>query len=309
MKVEKIIHYLLIGSLTSRKIIYEMTNTTDAKAIYDINQIFNSYSKLHNHRPENTKVESYYMTITPGRIIMIIQTDESFPFKQNFELFKKIKNDVQELSEMNLNNNLAHHKMNLGPKITQSIYDFFNELNSEQILNVGSFRRNDTRLSKIMTNNYYNEEQMNMRIRNSLIKNNISFDADKFSLTQMIPDRTKGSNRSNNSINEKMSLYEQNNYKKSKKINVKIIDDNNEPDKSNISKSVNKYLIQSNLIAKNFNKNSTQSPRVPYALLRELQNIIWNITCCKKVIFFFLIFIIICQIIIIPIIIHYSYSY
>ena len=309
MKVEKIIHYLLIGNLTSKKIIYEMTNTTDPKTIYDINQIFYSYSKQHYHRPENSKVESYYMTITPSRIIMLIQTDDSFPFKQNFELFKKIQDDVQELSENNLNYKLAHHKLNLGPKINQAIYDFFNEINTEQFLNTKSVWRNQMRFSNIMTNNYYNEEQMNMRIRNSLINNSQGFEVDKFSFTQMNQDKTNRSNRSNNS-NEKMILNEPFKFNKNKKINVQIIEDNKENEKSNITKSINKSLIQSSFIANNnFNKNGTQSRQIPYALLRELENIIWNITCCKKLIFSILIIIIICQIFVIPIIIHYSYSY
>ena len=49
--------------------------------------------------------------------------------------------------------------------------------------------------------------------------------------------------------------------------------------------------------------------QLPYGLLRELQNIIWNISCCKKIIFVILIIIIIAQIIAIPIIITKSYSY
>ena len=155
--------------------------------------------------------------------------------------------------------------------------------------------------NKIYTNNYYNEEQMNMRIRNSLISNlnNISFDADKYSFTQMIQDK---SNRSINSNLDKSNKIMNN------KISVRIFDDKTEQDKTNINKS----LIQSSIIINNnVNKMRTQQDlnQLPYGLLRELQNIIWNISCCKKLIIVVLIIIIISQIIIIPVAIYSSYSY
>ena len=133
-----------------------------------------------------------------------------------------------------------------------------------------------------------------MKIRNSLISNNRSFDADKFSYTQMIPEK------GNNSINDN-----QNKVRKSKKVTIKIIDENNEQDKTNASKS----LVQSSLLVKNKNKNPLQSSQMSYGLAREMQNIIWHISCCKKIIMFFLIIIIIAQIVAIPIIIYNSYSY
>lgn len=303
MKVEKIIHYLLIGNLNSGRIIYEMPNKTDPKTIYDINQIFNSYHKQHHHKPENSKIDNYYMMITIERIIMISKTDPNLPFRQNFELFKKINEGIPELAEMSLNWNLPLHKKSLNLKISEKISEFFAELNSNKIMNTVSFKRNrSAMINKIYTNNYYNEEQMNMRIRNSLISNlnnNISFDADKYSFTQMIQDK---SNRSINSNLDKSNKIMNN------KISVRIFDDNKEQDKTNINKS----LIQSNItINNNINKMRTQQElnQLPYGLLRELQNIIWNISCCKKIIIVVLIIIIITQIIIIPVVIHSSYSY
>ena len=295
MEEEKIIQYLLIGNLTSGKVIYEMSNTTDAKTIYDINQIFNTYSKKRHHRPENTKVESYCIMITVERIIMISKVHSNFPYAQNFELFKKIKNSVPELSELSLNWSLVLHKQDLNVKISNAIHEFFTNLNNEQkMMNTISFKRNNSKISSKYTYNNYNDEELNMKIRNSLISNNRSFDADKFSYTQMIPEK------GNNSINDN-----QNKVRKSKKVTIKIIDENNEQDKTNASKS----LVQSSLLVKNKNKNPLQSSQMSYGLAREMQNIIWHISCCKKIIMFFLIIIIIAQIVAIPIIIYNSYSY
>ena len=303
MEIDNILHYLLIGDLTSGKIIYEMSNTTDAKTIYDINQIFNTYYKQHQHRPENTKVDSYYITITVERKIMISKTDENFPFKQNFELFKKIIDSVPELSQLSLNHNLALNKNNIKSKISDAIYGFFNDINynNQQIVNTISFNRYKNKINKNYTNNYYNEDE---KIKNSLISNNRSFDADKYSFTQMIQDKP------NNSIKERNDLRgsnQLNKFNKNKRISVKIIDENNE-EKTNISKS----LIRSSLIINNshsLNKSGIQPAEMSYSLLRELQNLIWQITCCKKIIILFLIIIIIAQIIIIPIIINKCYSY
>ena len=295
MELEKIIQYLLIGNLTSGKVIYEMSNTTDAKTIYDINQIFNTYSKKRHHRPENIKVESYCIMITVERIIMISKEDTNFSYDQNFELFKKIKNSVPELSELSLNWSLVLHKQDLNVKISNAIHEFFTNLNNEQkMMNTISFKRNNSKISSKYTYNNYNDEELNMKIRNSLISNNRSFDADKFSYTQMIPEK------GNNSINDN-----QNKVRKSKKVTIKIIDENNEQDKTNASKS----LVQSSLLVKNNNKNILQSSQMSHGLVREIQNIIWHISCCKKIIMFFLVIIIIAQIVSIPIIIYNSYSY
>ena len=303
MEFENIIHYLLIGDLTSGKIIYEMSNTTDAKTIYDINQLFNTFYKQHQHKPENTKVDSYYITITIERIIMISKTDENFPFRQNFELFKKIRESVPELSQMSLNWNLALNKNNIKSKISDAITDFFNDQNNnnQQIVNTISYNKIKSKINKNYSNNYYNEEE---KIKNSLISNNNrSFDADRFSFTQMIQDK--------NSTNERHNLRGGNHldkFNKNKRISVKIIDENN-GEKTNISKS----LIRSSLIVNNKNSlnknNSLQPAEMSNSLLRELQDLIWQITCCKKIIIFFLIFIIIAQIVIIPIIINNCYSY
>lgn len=289
MEVEKIIQYLLIGHLPSGKIIYEMSNTSDPKTIFDINQIFNTFHKRRHHRPENIKVEEYYITISVERIIMISKTDDIFPLEQNFELFQKIKSDVPVLSQMSINWNLYIHndKQILNSKIKNSIYEFFNETNNnQQIMNTVSFKKNKNKINKMFTNNYYNEEEMNMRIRNSIINNYYNFNA---TFKQMI---------------HKPELIEEKNTKKNKKISVMMIDDINKSNKSNNSKS----LIQSSVIINN-DRNNIQPSKISYHILRELKDIVWQITCCKKIIFIILIIIIIAQIIAIPLIIHNSYSY
>ena len=301
MQAEQIIQYLLIGNLNSGKVIYEMSNTTDPKTIFDINQIFSTYFRQKQHRIENTRIESYYLTITIERNIMISKTSDSFPFEQNFELFKKIKEGVPELSKISLNWNLYIHKKKLNKKITYIIHEYFKSLNNNQlIMNTISFKKNNSKINRKFTNNYYNEEEMNMRFKNNLINNSKSFDADKNSLNQLIEDKPIN-NFDKNEIPNK---------NKTKKISINIIDDNNEQDKTNISKS----LIQSSLLIKNGinirnSLNSLQTSQISKGLLRDLQNLIWNISCCKKVIMVFLVLIIIAQIIAIPLIINYSYSY
>jgi hypothetical protein len=164
MEVKKIIKYLLIGNLSSGKVIYEMSNTTTPKTIYDINQIFNNYYKEQYFRQENMKIEGYYMTITFERIFMIAKTDESFPFEKNFEVFKKIKERVPELS------NIYQSKDNLSSKIKNSIYEYFNTLNKDkQFVNSISTKRNKSKFFRMKTNRYYNDEEMNMRMKSSLI--------------------------------------------------------------------------------------------------------------------------------------------
>lgn len=300
MLAEKIIHYLLIGNLTSGKIIYEKSNKSDPKAIYDINQIFNTYHKQQHHKPENIKIDDYYVMITLQRIIMISKTDEYFPFKQNFELFKKINDGIPELSEMSHNWNLSLHKKTLNTKISEKISEFFKELNSNQkIMNTISFKKNKNTINKIYTNNYYNEEQMNMRIRKSLISglNNNIIDGDKYSYKKAIQDKSNRSISSNNDRSNKIL---------NNKISSRMIDDTNDQEKININRS----LIQSNIIINN-NKieELKQINQIPFGILREIQDIIWHISCCKKIIIFVLVLIIIAQIIIIPVIIYNSYSY
>ena len=295
MNVEEEIQYLLIGNLNSKRIIYEMVNTNDGKIIYDINQIFLSYSKKWHIRPENSKVESYYVFISIERIIMISKTKESFSVNQIFELFKKIMNDIPELSKISRWNYL-HEKENLKTQITNVIQEYFNNINSNhKILNTVSFNKSND-ISHKKSKKYYDEQAYLKHIRNSLISNNL--DLDKFSFNQLIQDNNSTYDNANETLKVK-------NQRRKKKI-VKIIEEN-EQDKSNLSKS----LVRASLIVnmKNNNTDNAPNPKLVISLLKELDSLIRNISYCKKSIIFIFIIIIIIEIIVIPLIIIFSYSY
>ena len=293
MNEEEIIQYLLIGNLHSKKIIYEMSNTKDGKIIYDINQIFLLYSKKWHIKPGNSKVDSYCVFISVERIIMISKTKESFSVNQIFELFNKI-NGIPELSKTS-KWNYIHEKESLKTKITNAIHEFFNNMNSShRILNTVSFKSKEITHKK--NRKYYDEQPYLKQIRNSLISNNL--DLDKFSFNQLIQD----DNSSNGNANETLKVNQQ---KRRKRI-VKIIDEN-EQDKSNLSKS----LVRASLIVNNMNSNTNNEPnsKLAISLLKELDSMIKNISYCKKIIIVILILIIIIEIIVIPLIIKVSYSY
>ena len=295
MNVEQIIQYLLIGNLYSKKIIYEMSNTKDGKIIYDINQIFLLYSKKWHIKPGNSKVDSYYVFISVERIIMISKSKESFSVNQNFELFNKLINDIPELSKMS-RWNYVHEKENLKAKITNVIHEYFNNMiTSRKILNTVSFNKTQDITHKKNTK-YYDEQTYLKQIRNSLISNNL--DLDKFSFNQLIPD----DDSSNGNANETLKV----NQKKRKKKIIKIIDEN-EHEKSNMSKS----LVRASLIVNNMNRdtNKAPNPKLAINLLKELDSMIKNISYCKKIIIVILVIIIIIEIIVIPLIIKFSYSY
>ena len=128
MEIQKIIQYLLIGNLQSRKVIYEMKNTNDSDIINKIKNIFSTYSMKHYIKEENTKIESYYVNISKEKIIMISKMDVNFSIEQNLELFEKLKNNVPEVFGYPPKRNKRRVKQSLTTKITNVIYDFFNIL-------------------------------------------------------------------------------------------------------------------------------------------------------------------------------------
>ena len=295
MNVEEIIQYLLIGNLYSNKIIYEMSNTKDGKIIYDINQIFLLYSRKWHIKPGNSKVDDYNVFISVERIIMISKSKESFSVNQNFELFNKLINDIPELSKMS-RWNYVHEKESLKAKITNVIHEYFNNMNARhKILNTVSFNKTQD-ISHKKNKKYYDQQDYLKQIRNSLISNNL--DLDKFSFNQLIPDDSS----SNGNANETLKVSQ----KKRKKKIIKIIDEN-EHEKSNMSKS----LVRASLIVNNMNRDSNKAPNPKLAinLIQELDSMIRNISYCKKIIIVILIIIIIIEIIVIPLIIKFSYSY
>lgn len=124
----------------------------------------------------------------------------------------------------------------------------------------------------------------------------ISLNSIKLDKTILVKDKTK----------VQSSIKKNDN--KSKKISVKMIDEME--DKTNMYKS----LIQSSSLVKinnginNLNKSMKDS-RMAEKYANDLKKIVTKITCCKKVIFFFIILIIIIQVIAIPLIIKFCYSF
>ena len=97
---------------------------------------------------------------------------------------------------------------------------------------------------------------------------------------------------------------------KSKRISVKMIDDN-ENNKTNMYKS----LIQSSSLVRINNnendkmRNTMRESHMTNKYVSDLKNIVTNISCCKRFIIFFIVLVIIIQVVAIPLIILYSYSY
>ena len=330
MEVEKIIKYFLIGNLSSGKVIYEMSNVSKPKTIYEANQIFTLYQKTRKHA-HSTKVNTFTVSIFLDNIIMIIKTDELFPIERNFEIFKKIKNSIPNLSELSIDWNLNLYKQGLNEKITKIIYDYFKDLNisRKKVLNTISFKKNEINdiideesaeykkekesiESKENKESEYDDKKSSKK-NNSLISNSI--DVDKFSFNSIKLDKTvivKDRDKNKTNFKSQYSIKKVDNNK-SKKITVKMIDEAN--DKTNMYKS----LIQSSSLVKiNNNQNNSLSKsrnnliresRMTEKYVNDLKNIVSKITCCKRFIFFCIILIIIAQAIAIPLIIKFSYSF
>lgn len=311
MEVEKIIHYLLIGNLISGKVIYEMSNTIEPKILYEASLIFSNYQKKKNHS-QNTKINSFIVSIFIDNIIMIMKTDDLYPMERIFDLFKKIRINVPNLYEISLDWNLNLYKQSINEKITKIIYEYFSDLNSSRkILNTVSYNKNDIdniieeesdenkKDSSISSKSSQNKNKR----RNSLISSN---DGDKISLSNIKLDKTVYVKERKSKIFNKT-----NENTKSKRISIKMIDDN-EDNKTNMYRS----LIQSSSLVKinnnndvNKTGNSIKDSNLTNKYANDLKNIVSNISCCKRVIIFFIILIIIIQVVAIPLIILYSYSY
>ena len=312
MEVEKIIHYLLIGNLVSGKIIYEMTNIIGPKVLYEANLIFSSFQKK-KHHSQNTKINSFTVSIFIDNIIMIMKTDELYPIERNFDLFKKIKKSVPNLYELSLDWNLNLYKQSISEKITKIIYDYFSDLNSSRkILNTVSYIKNDindiieeesdeNKIESSVSSKNSNNKNKNKK-RNSLISSN---DGDKISLSNIKLDKTVFVKERKSKIFDKSV-----DNNKSKRISVKMIDDN-ENNKTNMYRT----LIQSSSLVR-INNNENDKMRnimresyMTNKYVSDLKNIVSNISCCKRFIIFFIVLVIIIQVVAIPLIILYSYSY
>jgi len=311
MEVEKIIHYLLIGNLVSGRIIYEMSNIIGPKVLYEANLIFSNFQKK-KHHSHNTKINSFTVSIFIDNIIMIMKTDDLYPIERNFDLFKKIKREIPNLYELSLDWNLNLYKQSINEKITKTIHDYFSDLNSSRkILNTVSYIKNDindiieeeSAENKIESSVSSKNSNNKNKKRNSLISSN---DGDKISLSNIKLDKTVFVNERKSKIFNKSI-----DNNKSKRISVKMIDDN-ENNKTNMYKS----LIQSSSLVRINNNNENDKMRntmresqLTNKYVKDLKNIVSNISCCKRCIIFFIILIIIIQVVVIPLIILYSYSY
>ena len=304
MEVEKIIHYMLIGNVISGKVIYEMSNTIEPKTLYEANLIFSNFQKK-KHHSQNTKINSFTVSIFIDNIIMIMKSDDVYPIERNFELFKIIRNTVPNLYDLSLDFNLNLYKQSLSEKITKIINDYFSDLNnSRKALNTVSYIKND--INDII------EEESDENKKDSSISSNYSKNNknDKqYRRNSLISSNTDGDNMK--IIKKKSKIFKNNENNKSVKISVKMIDDN-EDNKTNMYKS----LIQPSSLAKINNNNdiyksqsSLKNSQLTNRYVNDVKNIVYNITCCKKVILFIIILVIIVQVVVIPLIIKYSYSY
>ena len=308
MEVEKIIHYILIGNLMSGKVIYEMANTIEPKILYEANLIFSNFHKK-KHHSQNTKISSFTVSIFIDNIIMIMKSDDTFPLERNFDLFKKIRKSVPDLYEISLDWSLNLYKQSLNEKITKVIHDYFTDLNtSRKALNTVSYIKNDItdiieeetdenkKDSSISDKHSQNGKNITRERRNSLISSN-----------------TDGENMQ---IKGKSKIFK--NKENKAKISVKMIDDTDD-NKTNMYKSIiqSSSLVRMNNSNNNISnnndlngsRNSIKDSHMTNKYVSDIKHIVSNISCCKRTIFFFIVLIIIIQVVAIPLIILFSYSY
>ena len=319
MEIEKIIEYLLIGYLLSGKIIYEMQNTNDLNIIYEIKELFKSYSLKPNLIKEKIKVGQYYINISLEKIIMISKTNANFSIEQNFELFERIKNRVPELVNYPLRQNEKRDKQNFTSKITNIIYDYFQYVNAnKQIISEAYFKYK----SKMILNNtiHKNYSKINYKLNkyNKLIKSENNKEIDKSSTRQFF--KSRQSNIINNGQNKDLSnlniqrngrekdlidnYFRRKNNIKNNKLNDLMLNQNKveEEDNTDIIKSLYKTK---NLFNMNESIKIINSKRI------SINQMISPKKNSKKKRFMILIsfIIILFQLVSIPLIIINSYSY
>lgn len=292
----------------SGKVIYEMANTIEPKILYEANLIFSNFHKK-KHHSQNTKISSFTVSIFIDNIIMIMKSDDTFPLERNFDLFKKIRKSVPDLYEISLDWSLNLYKQSLNEKITKVIHDYFTDLNtSRKALNTVSYIKNDItdiieeetdenkKDSSISDKHSQNGKNMTRERRNSLISSN-----------------TDGENMQ---IKGKSKIFK--NKENKAKISVKMIDDTDD-NKTNMYKSIiqSSSLVRMNNSNNNISnnndlngsRNSIKDSHMTNKYVSDIKHIVSNISCCKRTILFFIVLIIIIQVVAIPLIILFSYSY
>ena len=288
MEIDKVIHYILIGNLMSGKVIFEMSNKIEPKTLYEANLIFTNLQKKRQNS-KNTKINSFIVSIFFDGIIMIAKTDDLFQIERVFEIFSEIKKSIPNLSEISMDFNLNFYKQSLKEKITKIINEYFDEINSERrmLKTIGSFNytKNDV-IDIIKEESEESKNESSISSQNSQNKNS----------------------KNNSLISSKNEKNKKDNFPFD---NIKL-NKTNEDDKTNMYRS----LVKSSSLVKINNNNDMTTKRsslrgshITEKYVNELKNIVSNITVCKKVIIFFIILVIIIQIVAIPLIIKYSYSY
>ena len=291
----------------SGKVIYEMANTIEPKILYEANLIFSNFHKK-KHHSQNTKISSFTVSIFIDNIIMIMKSDDTFPLERNFDLFKKIRKSVPDLYEISLDWSLNLYKQSLNEKITKVIQDYFTDLNtSRKALNTVSYIKND--ITDII------EEETDENKKDSSISDKHSQNGKNMTRERrnsLISSYTDGENMQ---IKGKSKIFK--NKENKAKISVKMIDDTDD-NKTNMYKSI----IQSSSLVRmnnsnnsnnnndlNGSRNSIKDSHMTNKYVSDIKHIVSNISCCKRTILFFIVLIIIIQVVAIPLIILFSYSY
>ena len=258
-----------------------MKNIEDLNIIFQIKNLFSTYSSNKNIKQQNLKVGSFYINISLEKIMMISETDINFPMEKNIKLFEKIRRGAPEINKFSLKTNSYEEIHNITSKITNIIFDFFQYINiNKQIVKESYFKiKTKYPLKNSVSNN--NNKKINFKDNNNILiapENSKIVDNDKSSTRQIMDGEIK------NIVIEKNKVIDPQNEKlnKNKKLDdTNIIDDD---------KIIDKYNYRN-------------------YLLKELQNELKKIAYCRRCIIFILILIVIIQVLTIPLIILKTYSY
>ncbi len=307
MEIENIIEYLIIGTMLTGKIIYEMKNTNDSKITYQIEELFKTYSSKYNLKQENIKVESYYINIS-DKLIMISKVNVDFSIEENLELFKKIRKKVPELVNYPLNIKKRNKKQDLSTKITNIIYDYFQYINAnKQIITESYFKFPKMIFDRKNKNKPNNKINILINSKNNNNKNKEK-DKEKDNTINKSSTREIFISKINNIYKQKKRKYKKNliNEEKNEKNKIEnelILNQKKEEEENyNIFKS----LQQSHMLFKINGRNNIINPN-----LISNYSMKFNRNNSKKKIIIIVIFVIIIliQTISIPFIIINSYSY
>ena len=155
------IQYLLIGDISTNKIITEFSSTINSSQIKkEINQIFSkickNQSKKYNERNKITSKDTiYYYTIIKPNFLYIILVEDEYPEELVFELIDKINNEKittminEETQELNPNGRVE----------LKTIVDSYQKKNEEDN-NIELIKEKDTK-DKIDSNIKIEEKKMN----------------------------------------------------------------------------------------------------------------------------------------------------